>query len=390
VGVQLSPVRRGLLLLALAAAFVSAAPHASAQPAPPADATSVLVANAATGEVLLARNADSRVAIASITKLMTALVALDHARPGDMVTVGPLASTVGESSVELRRGERISVRDLLAAALIQSANDAAFALAAHVGQGDVPRFVRLMNAKARELGLADTRFVRPDGLDVPGHHSSAEDVLALARAAMRRPLIRRLVRMDSGRIAGGRTLFAWNDLLGKFPGLVGVKTGHTAAAGWCQVALARRDGVGIYAVVLGSRSRAERNEDLVELLEWGFEQYVRVEVVAPDRTYAVADVPFSDERLALRPAAGARVIVRAGRPLLEEVVAPAVVALPVRRGERLGEIRVREGDRVVARQPLVAAAAVTEPGLDDKAGWYADRAFSEAGEMLSGVFGGVL
>jgi serine-type D-Ala-D-Ala carboxypeptidase (penicillin-binding protein 5/6) len=389
----LAPVRRGLLLVALAVASFSAAAPASAQPGEPApsvDATAVLVANAATGELISARNADSRLAIASITKLMTALVALEHARPEELVTVRPLASTVGESSVALQPGERISVRDLLAAALIQSANDAAFALAAHVGDGSVRRFVRLMNAKARELGLADTHFVRPDGLDVPGHYSSAEDVLALARAAMQRPLVRRLVRMESARIAGGRTLFAWNDLLGEFPGLLGVKTGHTAAAGWCQVAFARRDGAGVYAVVLGSPSRAERNEDLAALLEWGLAQYVRLEVVARGRTYATAQVPFSDERLALRAAAPADVVVRVGRALLEEVVAPAIVELPVRRGARLGEIRVLEGDRVVARRPLVAAESFGDAGFEARAGWYADRAFSEAGEMLSGVFGGIL
>jgi D-alanyl-D-alanine carboxypeptidase (penicillin-binding protein 5/6) len=292
--------------------------------------------------------------------------------------------------VHLRPGERMSVRDLLAAALIQSANDAAFALAAHVGDGDVRRFVRLMNAEARELGLEDTHFVRPDGLDVPGHYSSAEDVLALARAAMRRPLVRRLVRMESGRIAGGRTLFAWNDLLGEFPGLRGVKTGHTAAAGWCQVAFARRDGVGVYAVVLGSPSRGERNRDLAALLEWGFAQYVRLQVVVPERTYATAEVPFSDERLALRAAGPAAAVVHVGRPLVEEIVVPATVELPVRRGKRLGEIRVLEGDRVVARRPLVAAETVGDAGLEERAGWYADRAVSEAGEMLSGVFGGVL
>ncbi|HEX2110811.1 MAG TPA: D-alanyl-D-alanine carboxypeptidase family protein [Gaiellaceae bacterium] len=386
-------MRRGFLFVALAAAFVSAAAPASAQqtePAPRVDATAVLVANAATGEVIFARNADARAAIASITKLMTALVVLEHAHPEDVVTVRRLASTVGESTVHLRPGERISVRDLLAAALIQSANDAAFALAAHVGDGDVRRFVRLMNAEARELGLEDTHFVRPDGLDVPGHYSSAEDVLALARAAMRRPLVRRLVRMESGRIAGGRTLFAWNDLLGEFPGLRGVKTGHTAAAGWCQVAFARRDGVGVYAVVLGSPSRGERNRDLAAILEWGFAQYVRLKVVVPERTYATAEVPFSDERLALLAAGPAAAVVHVGRPLVEEIVVPATVELPVRRGKRLGEIRVLEGDRVVARRPLVAAETVGDAGLEERAGWYADRAFSEAGEMLSGVFGGVL
>ena len=177
------------------------------------------------------------------------------------MTVRETAAGVGESSVHLLVGEKLSVRDLLAAALIQSANDAAFALAAGTA-GSVSEFVGLMNAKARQLGLTHTHFVRPDGLDVPGHYSSARDVLKLARVAMKKPLVRRLVAMQSATIAGGRSLFSWNDLLGRYPGLIGVKTGHTDAAGWCEVAAARRDGVTIYTVVLGSPTRAQRNADL--------------------------------------------------------------------------------------------------------------------------------
>ncbi|MDQ4081393.1 MAG: D-alanyl-D-alanine carboxypeptidase [Actinomycetota bacterium] len=383
-------MRRRLALLVAAAALVLAAPAPAVTEPPPVQARAALVANGATGEVLYSRNASRRLPPASITKLMTALVAVDRAKPQATVAVSPVATSVGESSVDLRAGERLPLRDLLAAALVQSANDAAYAIAAHVGRGNVRAFVRLMNARARLLGLAETRFVRPDGLDTPGHYSSARDVLALARAAMQKPLLRRLVRLRSARIAGGRVLFSWNDLLASFPGLVGVKTGHTSGAGWCQVALARRDGVPIYAVILGSPSRTQRNRDLRELLEWGLAQYARVAVVEPGRTYARATVPFSEDRLRLLAAARARAVVSVDRPLVERVRAPSVVELPLESRERVGEIEVREGRRIVARVPLVAARAVSEPGLRDRVRWYAARTLDEAGAVLEDVFGAVL
>jgi len=384
-------LRRSWIILAAVAVLVAAAGPARAAGAPPeSDAEAVLVGDGLTGEVLYALNARERLPQASITKLMTAIVVLDWARPNEVVTVPEFVSTVGESTVELEQGERLPVRDLLAAALIQSANDAAYALAAHVGRGDVRAFVRLMNAKAWELGLEDTRFVRPDGLDKPGHYSTARDVFTLARVAMQRPLIRRLVRMRGETIAGDRSLFTWNDLLGRFPGLIGVKTGHTEEAGWCQVAAARRDGVSTYAVILGGPTRSQRNEDLAELLEWGLAQYARVTVVDADRSYASAAVPFSDERLSLVAGEAGRGIVRLGRPLVETVTAPAIVDLPVARGERLGQIVVSDGTRIVSRRPLVAAVAVGEAGFGERAGWYADQALDEAGGMLTGVFGAIL
>ena len=386
-------MRRGLLLLLSVCAALAAAAPASAQteaPEPPdVAAPAFLVADARTGEILAERNADARRQIASITKLMTALVVLDHARPGETVTVLPRASSIGESTIDLVPGERMSVRDLLAAALIQSANDAAFALAAHVG-GSVPRFVELMNEKARELGLDDTTFVRPDGLDVPGHRSSARDVLALARAAMEQPLVRRLVRQDSLAIAGGRELFGWNDLLGEYRGLFGVKTGHTDLAGWCQVGVARRDGATVYAVVLGAPTRARRNDALADLLDWGFDRFARTEVVTMGRAYASADLPYTDERVDLFAEKSAAPVLLLGRPLVETVVAETAVDLPVREGDVLGEVVVRDGERVVARRPLVAASNFEEPGLLERAGWYAGRTLEEAGDMLDAALGAIL
>ena len=135
---------------------------------PPVLARAFIVENPATGEVLAQHGAWTRVPIASITKLMTVLVTLDHARWQDVVRVRADAAAVGESTVHLRAGERIRVGDLVKAALIQSANDAAVALADYVGHGDRSAFVAMMNAKARELGLERTHFIRPDGLDVRG------------------------------------------------------------------------------------------------------------------------------------------------------------------------------------------------------------------------------
>ena len=240
---------------AVAAALVLGS---SALAAPRVGGRAYLVVSAS-GDVLLQRAADERVPIASITKLMTVLVTREHTKLDDVVTIRPQAAETGESSAELRVGEKLTVRELIEAALIQSANDAAVALAQHVGHGSVTAFVALMNAKARQLGLTRTHFENPDGLDATGHYSSARDVTKLAQTVMHDSFVRSVVRRRVARITG-RTLHTWNDLLGRFPGLIGVKTGHTSDAGWSEVAAAQGNGVTIYATLLGEpgRSRAQR------------------------------------------------------------------------------------------------------------------------------------
>ncbi len=378
--------RRLGLLAAAGAALLAAAAVATAGPPPTVEAASVLVGNGANGVVLLAESDTERLPIASITKIMTALVVLEYARPSDVVRVGGPAPTVGESSIGLRAGERLTVRELLTALLVYSANDAAYALAWHVGDGSVPRFVALMNERAAELGLRDTHFSRPDGLDAPGNYSSARDLFKLARVAMRKPLIRRIVRIEEATVAG-RTLVNRNDLLFSYPGTIGVKTGHTGDAGWSEVAAVRRDGVTIYAVLLGGPSRAERNADLVELLDWGLDQYRRVAIVRSDVVYAEALVPFSDARLHLVAPGAVLALVQVGHPLVERVVAPAMVELPIEAGQELGEIQILDGDRVLVTRPLVAAESLDAPGLGGRARWYADRALDHARDALGSILG---
>ncbi|HET8528902.1 MAG TPA: D-alanyl-D-alanine carboxypeptidase family protein [Gaiellaceae bacterium] len=360
---------------------LAGAAHAAATPRIP-DARAYYVVNAANGDVLVAHDARARVPIASITKLMTVLVALRHLRPDQVVTVTKGAAQVGESRIPLYAGQRITVHDLLEGALIQSANNAADALAAAAAGGDVARFVGWMNARAKQLGLRDTHFVRPDGLDAPGHVSSARDVAVLAQVAMHLPLVRQIVATSSAPIENGAfTVHTWNDLLGRFPGLIGVKTGHTNAAGWCQVAAARRPGYTIYAVILGEPTRAQRNADLARLLSWGVSEYRAVTLIRP-RTYAWAELPYGRRPLALVAPKPLVRVVRRGRPLVEKIVAPTAVPLPVAAGEPLGRVEVWSGKTLVASRPLRAARAVARPGLGGRLGFYAGRTVHD----LAGLF----
>jgi serine-type D-Ala-D-Ala carboxypeptidase (penicillin-binding protein 5/6) len=370
-----------LRLLVVAAALALGAPAAASAPAP--EARAFLVQDARTGAILLERNDRERVPIASITKLMTVLLTMERAKLDDVVTVSPAAAAVGESSINLAPGERMTVRDLLEGALIQSANDAADALAAYVGGGSISRFVELMNERARQLGLTDTHFVRPDGLDAPGHVSSARDVTRLARIVMRIPFVRETVRERVATISGGRTLHTWNDLLSTDPGVVGVKTGHTSQAGWSQVAALRGPYGLVYATILGSPSRTQRNADLAQLLAWGADRFRAVAAVRRGRVYAWAAAPYGRKPVALVAPARIVRIVRLGRMLTERVVAPRTVSLPVAPGERLGEVRVYAGRRLVARSPLVARAAVARPGLGGRLEWYGGQAVHHAWSCVS-------
>jgi D-alanyl-D-alanine carboxypeptidase (penicillin-binding protein 5/6) len=345
---------------------------AAGPPLPAVQAGAYVIEDARTGEVLASSSPHLRLPIASITKLMTVLVVLEHRRLSDIVTVDPRAAAVGEESIFLDPGEKITVRDLLKGALIQSGNDAADALALSVSPS-FPAFALLMNAKAVELGLHDTHFVRPDGLDAPGAYSSAADVTKLARDAMHIRVVRDTVRLRTATIQGGQVLHTWDDLLGTVPNLLGVKTGHTGSAGWCQVAAVRGRGVTVYATILGSPSRSVRNAGLESLLGWGLAQFRVVTAIDPGRVYASVGMPYGLAPLRLRPAKALVAVARLGRPFVERVTAVRVARLPVRAGEVLGSVEVWNGRKLVGTRDLVATRAVARPGLAGRVRWYARR-----------------
>jgi serine-type D-Ala-D-Ala carboxypeptidase (penicillin-binding protein 5/6) len=372
-------VKRAFLLCLLL--VLVALPATARAGAPPVRASAYVIEDARTGEVLASSHAHDRVPIASITKLMTVLLTLERHKLTDVVTVDPRAAAVGESSIDLHAGEHITVRDLLKGALIQSANDAADALALSISD-DFSAFAQLMNAKAAQLGLADSNFVRPDGLDAPGEYSSAADVTKLARLVMRTRFVRDTVREETDTIAGGRTLHTWDDLLQQFPQTIGVKTGHTNAAGWCQVAAARGRGVTVYATLLGSPTRSLRNVDLQSLLIWGLGQFRVVPAVQTGRDYADVQAPYGRGPLALVAAKPLISVARLGHPLTERVTAPATVSLPVHRGAVLGQIEVWDGARLLGRRPLVASHTINKPGLGSRLGWYAGRTLHHFAHFL--------
>jgi D-alanyl-D-alanine carboxypeptidase (penicillin-binding protein 5/6) len=380
-------MRRALLAVAALVAGLGAAVPAAgglaAQPEPLQVEAAAYYLVADDGAVLARHRARERRPIASITKLMTAIVALERASLSDVVTVPPRAAAVGGSTAFLRAGERLTVAQLLRAMLVPSANDAAEALALHVGRGSPARFVAAMNAKAAELDLRETHFANPHGLDEPGHFSSARDTTALVRFALGVPFVRDAVSRTSVTLPGGRALPSRDDLVSSWPPLVGGKTGHTDAAGWSQAAAASALGATVYGTVLGTDSRSDRNEALRSLLSYGLERYRRVIAVDGDRVYARAETGHGQPPVALvAPRTLVRTL-RAGVPLLERVVAPESVGLPVREGARLGRVEVWTGDRLLASSSLVAAEAVSEPSLFRKAIWYSRTTLSNLWELVS-------
>ena len=370
----------GVVALAVLATPVQASTEPAEGPALPAAAWYLVGED---GAVLAQQSSRRSRAIASITKLMTAIVALEEARPSDLVQVSSQAAGVGGSTVYLRAGEELTVGELVRAMLIPSANDAAAALALHVGDGSTARFVSLMNAKARELELVDTTFANPHGLDEPGHVSSARDATHLVRYALGVPSIRDALERSSFSRAGGEELPTTDDLLGSWPPLLGGKTGHTQDAGWSEAAGASRLGATVYGTVLGVDTREGRNDALRMLLEFGLDRYQRVAVIDASRAYGQADTEYGRPHVGLVASRTLLRTVREGVPLLERTVLPTMVGLPVRKGERLGRVEVWEGDRLVASSNLIAAESISEPGNLGKAVWFAERTAENMWELVT-------
>lgn len=252
--------------------------------APPVSATAAYLVDMDTGKVLYSKNANARLAMASTTKITTAIVALMHAHLSDMVTASNAAANVGESTMSLHAGERLSVRDLLYGMMLNSGNDAAVALAEHVG-GTQAHFVAMMNALARSLHLTNTHYVTPHGLDAPQHYTSARDLATVALFAMRNPTFRAIVSTEYFHIPKGKhNAEHWlgniNKALYWYPGANGVKPGQTDRSGLCQVVSASRNGHRVLAVVLNTPNLAT---DIRNLLNVGTHDFQWVpSIYAPD------------------------------------------------------------------------------------------------------------
>ena len=336
------------------------------------------------GRELWARDPTAQRAMASTTKIMTAVVVLEHARLEDVVTVDKKAQTVGESAMGLIVGEKFTVAELLKGVLVQSGNDAATLIAEHVG-GTVENFVKMMNAKAAALDLKDTHYSNPHGLDQAGHHTSAADLTSLARYAMRNPTFRDIVNTYTVRVRSDRYthfLTSHNGLLKTYKGAEGVKTGWTDDAGYCIVFAAKRGGVELVGTIMGASNEVDRAKQAKTLFDWGFKHYKPVQVVAAGES--VGRVPISDymERTVgavTQESTSVPVFDLAGDVRRKVSLSPDVPA-PLRAGDRVGTLTVYQGKSILAQLPLVADRDVPAPTFGQRIVFF-------FGRIWRGIFG---
>ena len=314
-------------------------------------AVSAVLLEGESGRVLYAQNADEERLIASITKIMTAVVALEHGDVNAPYTVTAEDMAEG-SSMYLTPGEELTLEELLYGLMLVSGNDAALAVA-HCVAGDEASFVELMNETAARLGMTHTSFANPNGLDAEGHYSSAADMAKLAAYALKKEAFRRIVSTTSITI-GERYLANHNKLLKLYDGCLGVKTGYTKAAGRTLVSAAERDGMTLVCVTLCD---GDDWNDHVSLLDYGF-SVCRMETAAPAgrilasvqvRCGSSAQVPLMADRELRYPLMG-------DERLTVVAETPVSVPAPVVPGQVIGTARAYLDGEEVASVPLVAAA----------------------------------
>ena len=336
----------------ITAAYVWAAPESIS-------AVSAILIEADSGTVLYEKNADEQRAMASTTKIMTAILTIEAGDLDREFVADSYAIRVEGTSMGLQEGDRVSRRDLLYGILLPSGNDAANAAAVDVG-GSIGGFVGMMNAKAEELGLESTHFVTPSGLDADGHYTTARDLAALTAYAMKNDIFRSIVCCSSAEVEYGnppymRTLYNSNKMLTRYEGAIGVKTGFTDNARRCLVSAAERDGVTLIAVTLNA---GDDWNDHTKMLDHGFARVFSYplelncsERVAVAGTGQSVEVYAEEAQISLLPEQRER--------LTRRVLLPRFVYGDVRQGDRLGCIEFSIDGRVIKSCPLYAASSVT-------------------------------
>jgi D-alanyl-D-alanine carboxypeptidase (penicillin-binding protein 5/6) len=362
--------RRGApaLALALAALALLATCSASAAAPPKLQARTAILVETSTGDVRLARHAGEQRPIASTTKLMTALLALEEKKLTDRIASPGYKGLAVESTIGLQRGERLTVADLLTGMLLASGNDAAQTVAEGVA-GSVPAFVAQMNRRGARLGLTDTHFENPIGLDDTENYSSAADLVKITLELRRHPFFRATTAKPVARLLSGRrvrVVHNRNLLVGRYPEVDGVKTGHTLGAGYVLVGSATRGGISVISAVLGDPSESARDSDTLALLRYGLRSYRRATVLRARQVVDRADAVGATAAVPLVAQRAYRRVLRIGQRARVRVDAPASVEGPLPPGARVGTAVVSVGPVVVARVPLVTGVTVPAPSSAEK------------------------
>jgi len=389
-----APRRHALVALVAALALATAAwsatlaaparARAGAARAPTVRAPAAILVEPTTGDVVFGRRTAQRRAIASATKLMTALLALERLPLRRRLAVVPYVAAPAESTAGLGAGERLSTADLLRALLLASANEAAATLAVRIG-GSERRFVRLMNRRARRLGLADTHYATPVGLDTAGNYSSVRDLVKLTLVLRRSPFFRRVTDLRRATLHTGahpRVIVNRNVVVREWGPANGVKTGHTLQAGYVLVGSATRHGVTVISTVLGDASEEARDADTLALLRYGLARYRRATLLRRGRAVTTVAVEGRAIRAGLVPARAVRRVVRRGERVVRRMTGvPARLEGPLPAGARVGTVELRSRGRTIARAGLVTATAVPQASVLRDAG----TVFSRTALVLAGV-----
>lgn len=338
---------------------------------------SAILTEASTGRVIFEKNADERRPVASVTKVMTILLTLEALDEGkiteeDEVTVSEHAASMGGSQAFLDANASYTVRELLKSMIVASANDSAVALAEYL-EGSEEGFVRRMNERAQELGLANTHYVNCTGLPAQGHYTTARDVAALSAQLDRHPLYYTFstIWMDEIAHSGGRVtqLTNTNRLIRFYPGSDGYKTGSTNEARYCISATAKKDGMRLIAVVLGSQASQTRFDEARAMLEYGFAGYQLFRPVEAgiDMQMTVPVRMGGRDSVSVKSGGACEWLLKRGdqASISLEVALVEGVDAPVYEGDPLGEIRVMLGDTLIATVPAVAGESVELPGMLD-------------------------
>ena len=328
---------------------------AAAQSAPQTGAEAFILMDAGSGRVLTGKNTEQELAIASTTKIMTALVALETGNLSDKVTVKQNHLKEG-SSMYLRAGEVLTLEELLYGLLLPSGNDAAECIAAHCGgsggSGGSAQFVRWMNEKAKALGMEHTSFANPSGLDEMGHSSCALDMARLAAYAMQNPTFARIVSTRTASV-GTRTMTNHNKLLASYSGCVGLKTGYTGDAGRTLVTCAERGGMRMIAVTLHDGSDWA---DHAALYDYGFSAYALSSGAKKGEAYG--SVSVDGQSVSAVAAESFRYPTAENETLSVRAELPQTVSAPVRKGQTFGTLVISCGETEVGRVDLVSARSV--------------------------------
>jgi len=316
------------------------------------------------GQVLWSRNPDARRPFASITKVMTAILSIQGLDPDKKITVPPFQLAAGASTADLKPGEVLTRHQLLEALLLPSGYDASLALAITTS-GSVANFVKKMNTKAAQLGMTNTHFVDPDGLNDVGPYSTANDIATMTRYAMTLPEFRQVISEREVRFVTNVATHDYkttNDLLLMYNGANGVKTGFTDGAGYSLAGAAQRQGIQLYAIVLGTNNLATRFTEAATLLDFGFIHY-RAQTLALKGTIlgraTVTD--YLDKQV---PVALSRETTANVNDLEGVVTRKAIIwegKAPIKKGQQLGVAQFLQNNRLVASTPLVATQQVDKP-----------------------------